>query len=90
MALRDTAIKLLVELCMQLRNTAIFARPSTAAKESAAHCLALKQNPAWRCVDDEASRVRDRNAILVLGIRRRWALSLLHRLRCTMPPTPQD
>lgn len=40
----------LVELYMQLRNPAIFAKPYT-AKESAAHCLALKQNPAWRCVD---------------------------------------
>lgn len=40
----------LVELCMQLRNPAIFAKPYT-AKESAAHCQALKENPAWRCVD---------------------------------------
>ncbi len=40
----------LVELYMQLRNPAIFSKPYS-AKESAAHCLALKQNPAWRCVD---------------------------------------
>ncbi len=40
----------LVELYMQLRNPAIFAKPYT-AKESAAHCQALKENPAWRCVD---------------------------------------
>jgi uncharacterized protein len=40
----------LVELYMQLRNPAIFTQPYT-AKESAAYCLALKQNPAWRCVD---------------------------------------
>jgi len=41
---------ILVELYMQLRNPAIFAKPYT-AKESAAHCLALKQNPNWRCID---------------------------------------
>jgi uncharacterized protein len=41
---------ILVELYMQLRNPAIFAKPYT-AKESAAYCLALKQNPAWRCID---------------------------------------
>ena len=40
----------LVELYMLLRNPAVFARPYT-ARESAAYCLALKQNPAWRCVD---------------------------------------
>lgn len=40
----------LIELYMQLRNPAIFAKPYTAG-ESAAHCLALKQNPSWRCVD---------------------------------------
>ncbi len=41
---------ILVELYMQLRNPAIFTKPYT-ARESAAHCLALKRNPAWRCVD---------------------------------------
>ncbi len=40
----------LVELYMQLRNPAIFAKPYT-ARESAAHCAALKQNLAWRCID---------------------------------------
>lgn len=40
----------LIELYMQLRNAAVFARPYSAA-ESAAYCLALKQNPKWRCVD---------------------------------------
>jgi uncharacterized protein len=41
---------ILVELYMQLRNPAIFVTPCT-AKESAAYCRALKQNPSWRCVD---------------------------------------
>ncbi len=41
---------ILVELYMQLRNPAIFARPYS-AHESVAYCLALKQNRAWRCVD---------------------------------------
>ncbi|MDZ4816333.1 MAG: TA system VapC family ribonuclease toxin [Verrucomicrobiota bacterium] len=40
----------LVELYMQLRNPAIFAKPYT-AKEATSHCLALKQNPVWRCID---------------------------------------
>ncbi len=40
----------LVEMYMQLRNPAIFARPYT-AKESVEHCLALRENPLWRCVD---------------------------------------
>jgi len=40
----------LVELYMQLRNPAIFAKPYS-AKESASYCHALKQNPAWRCID---------------------------------------
>ena len=40
----------LVELYMQLRNGAIFAKPYT-ARESADYCLALKANPLWRCVD---------------------------------------
>ncbi len=40
----------LVELYMQLRNAAIFAKPYSAT-ESAEFCLALKRNPAWRCVD---------------------------------------
>ena len=41
---------ILVELYMQLRNPSIFAKPYS-ARESASYCLALKQNPAWRCVD---------------------------------------
>jgi len=40
----------LVELYMQMRNPAVFTKPYT-AKESAGYCLALKQNPSWRCVD---------------------------------------
>ncbi|MEX1118011.1 MAG: TA system VapC family ribonuclease toxin [Terrimicrobiaceae bacterium] len=40
----------MVELYMQLRNPAIFAKPYT-ARESAAYCAALRSNPAWRCVD---------------------------------------
>ena len=40
----------LIELYMQLRNAAVFVKPYT-AKESAAYCQALKQNPKWRCVD---------------------------------------
>ena len=40
----------LVELTMQLRNSAVFAKPYS-ARESAEYCLALKQNPTWRCVD---------------------------------------
>jgi uncharacterized protein len=43
----------LVELYMQLRNPAIFANPYTAT-EAAAHCLALKKIPAWRCIDYDA------------------------------------
>jgi hypothetical protein len=41
---------ILLELYMQLRNPAIFAKPYSAS-ESAQYCLALKQNPAWRCID---------------------------------------
>jgi len=40
----------LVELFMQLRNPAIFAKPYT-ARESATYCLTLKRNPVWRCID---------------------------------------
>jgi len=40
----------LVELYMQLRNPAIFAKPYS-AQESAAYCLALKHSPMWRCLD---------------------------------------
>jgi toxin-antitoxin system PIN domain toxin len=40
----------LIELYMQLRNAAVFVKPYS-AKESAAYCLALKQNPKWRCID---------------------------------------
>ena len=40
----------LVELYMLLRNPAVFERPYTAS-ESAGYCLALKQNPSWRCID---------------------------------------
>jgi uncharacterized protein len=40
----------LIDLYMQLRNAAVFVKPYSAA-ESAAYCLALKQNPQWRCVD---------------------------------------
>jgi len=40
----------LVELYMLLRNPAVFINPYT-AKESSAYCLALKQNPKWRCID---------------------------------------
>ncbi len=43
----------LVELYMQLRNGAIFVKPYT-AREAAAYCAALKQNPLWRCVDYDA------------------------------------
>ena len=44
----------LVELYMQLRNAAIFAKPYS-SRESAAYCTALKQNPAWRCVDYDSA-----------------------------------
>ena len=44
----------LVELYMLLRNAAVFAKPYS-ARESADHCLALKQNPAWRCVDYDSA-----------------------------------
>jgi len=40
----------LVELYMLLRNPAVFTKPYTAS-ESAGYCLALKQNPSWRCID---------------------------------------
>ena len=40
----------LIELYMQLRNATVFVKPYS-AKESAAYCQALKQNPIWRCVD---------------------------------------
>ena len=40
----------LIELYMQLRNAAVFAKPYS-ARESAAYCQALKRNPKWRCVD---------------------------------------
>ncbi|MEY2906434.1 MAG: hypothetical protein RLZZ408_905, partial [Verrucomicrobiota bacterium] len=40
----------LVELYMLLRNPTVFERPYTAS-ESAGYCLALKQNPSWRCID---------------------------------------
>ena len=44
----------LVELYMQLRNAAIFAKPYS-SRESADYCAALKQNPAWRCVDYDSA-----------------------------------
>jgi uncharacterized protein len=44
----------LVELYMQLRNAAVFAKPYS-ARESAGYCQALKQNPQWRCVDYDAA-----------------------------------
>ena len=40
----------LVELCMQLRNGAIFVKPYT-AREATEYCRAMKSNPRWRCVD---------------------------------------
>ena len=40
----------LVELWMQLRNPALFAKPYS-AREAAAFCQALRRNPAWRCID---------------------------------------
>ena len=40
----------LIELYMQLRNAAVFVNPYS-ARESADYCLALKQNPKWRCID---------------------------------------
>ena len=40
----------LVELYMQLRNPALFARPYS-AKEAAGYCQALRRHPVWRCVD---------------------------------------
>ena len=40
----------LVELYMLLRNAAVFAKPYS-ARESAGYCMALRQNPLWRCVD---------------------------------------
>lgn len=43
----------LVELYMQLRNGAIFVKPYS-AREAAAYCQAMKQNPLWRCVDYDA------------------------------------
>jgi|ERR1035437_649003 toxin-antitoxin system PIN domain toxin len=43
----------LLELYMQLRNGAIFVKPYT-AREAAAYCQAMKQNPLWRCVDYDA------------------------------------
>ena len=44
----------MVELYMQLRNAAIFAKPYS-SRESADYCTALKQNPVWRCVDYESA-----------------------------------
>lgn len=44
----------LIELYMQLRNAAVFVKPYS-ARESAAYCQALKQNPKWRCVDYESA-----------------------------------
>ena len=44
----------MVELYMQLRNAAIFAKPYS-SRESADYCAALKQNPAWRCVDYDSA-----------------------------------
>ena len=44
----------LVELYMLLRNPAVFSKPYSAL-ESAAYCLALKQNPSWRCIDYDPS-----------------------------------
>ena len=44
----------LVELYMQLRNAAIFAKPYS-SRESADYCTALKQNPVWRCVDYDSA-----------------------------------
>jgi predicted nucleic acid-binding protein len=41
---------ILMELCMQLRNPAVFRKPYS-AKESASYCDALKRNPNWRCID---------------------------------------
>lgn len=74
----------LVELYMQLRNPAIFAKPYT-TKESAAHCLALKQNPAWRCIDYDpmvSSRLWDWAMQTKAGFRQiidaRIAFTLLH------------
>jgi len=40
----------LIELYMQLRNPAIFMKPYS-AQEASAYCLAMKQNPDWRCID---------------------------------------
>jgi uncharacterized protein len=40
----------LVELYMQLRNSAIFVRPYT-SREAAEYCQILKSNPLWRCID---------------------------------------
>ena len=44
----------LIELYTQLRNAAIFAKPYS-ARESADYCIALKHNPAWRCVDYDSA-----------------------------------
>lgn len=44
----------MVELYMQLRNAAIFAKPYS-SRESADYCAALKHNPAWRCVDYDSA-----------------------------------
>jgi uncharacterized protein len=40
----------LVELYMQLRNSAIFVKPYT-SREAVNYCRILKQNPAWRMID---------------------------------------
>jgi len=42
----------LVEIYMQLRNPAVFKKPRS-AKEAAAFCQALRNNPAWEYADYE-------------------------------------
>jgi toxin-antitoxin system PIN domain toxin len=74
----------LVELYMQLRNPAVFKKPYS-AKEASGYCRALKQNPAWRCVDYDAAisaRLWDYASSTRAGFRHvidaRLALTLLH------------
>lgn len=74
----------LVELYMQLRNPALFAKPYT-AKEAAQHCIALRQNPSWRCVDYDplvSHKLWTWAAVTKAGFRQiidaRLAFTLLH------------
>ena len=74
----------LVELYMQLRNSAVFVKPYTAT-EAASYCRALKSNPHWRCIDYDpqvSSRLWKWAAQTKAGFRQiidtRLAFTLLH------------